>query len=132
VSGGGIFGVLPISGSGLGVDQTWLDTIGGNLANAADQAPGGTPVYQAQYVDAAPTPDGGVEVAGISLGSAKGVLRYDPTSPEANAKGYVAVPAVDAATEMVGLVEAQTNYQANAAVISHAVEAYNSILAIKA
>jgi len=127
-----MFGVLPISGSGLGVDQTWIDTIGGNLANANDQVAGGKATYQAQYVDAAPTASGGVHVAGISLGSAKGVLRYDPSNPKANVKGYIAVPAVDAATEMVGLVEAQTNYQANASVISHAMSAYDAVLAIKA
>lgn len=127
-----MFGVLPISGSGLGVDQTWLDTIGGNLANANDQVPGGKATYQPQYVDAAPTASGGVHVTGISLGSAKGVAEYDPSNPKANAKGYIAVPAVDAATEMVGLVEAQTNYQANASVISHAMSAYDAVLAIKA
>lgn len=128
----GLFGVLPVAGSGLAVDQTWLDTVGGNLANANDQVPGGRATYRPQYVDAAPTSSGGVHVAGIALGSAKGVLEYDPSNPKANAKGYIAVPAVDAATEMVGLVEAQTNYQANASVISHAVAAYNAVLAIKA
>jgi len=127
-----MFGVLPISGSGLGVDQTWLDTIGGNLANANDQVAGGKATYQAQYVDATPISSGGVAVSGISHGSAKGVERYDPSNPKANARGYIAVPAVDAATEMVGLVEAQTNYEANASVISHAMSAYNAVLAIKA
>ena len=128
----GLFGAIPIAGSGLGVDQTWLNTIGGNLANANDQVPGGKATYQAQYVDATPLPGGGASVSGITLGSAKGVLEYNPSNPRANAKRYMAVPAVDVATEMVGMVEAQTNYQANASVISHAVQAYDAVLAIKA
>jgi flagellar basal-body rod protein FlgC len=125
------FGVLPIAGSGLGVDQAWLDTIGGNVANAHDAATPGSPVYQPQYVEAVPNPDGGVQVGGIALGSAKGVLEYDPSNPKANAAGYVALPAVDMATEMVGLVEAQANYEANAAVVRDAIGAYDAVLAIK-
>lgn len=128
----GLFGVLPIAGSGLGVDQTWLDTVGGNLSNANDQVPGGKVTYRPQYVDAAPSPGGGATVAGITLGSAKGVLEYDPSNPKANAKGYIAVPAVDTAGEMVSMVEAQTNYQADASVLSHAMQAYDAVLSIKA
>jgi flagellar basal-body rod protein FlgC len=126
-----LFGALPIAGSGLGVDQEWLDTVGGNVANANDVATPGTPVYQPQYVDAVPSPDGGVQVGGIALGSAKGVLEYEPSNPKADAAGYVALPAVDMATEMVSLVEAQANYEANAAVVKDAMGAYEAVLGIK-
>ena len=130
------FGVLPISGSGLSVDQAWLDTIGGNVANANDQSTPGKPVYRPQYIDAVPTAPGngvgdGVAVGAIALGSAKGVFEYDPGNPKANKAGYIAVPAVDMATEMVGLTAAQANYQANAAVIRDAINAYDAVLAIK-
>ena len=129
------FGVLPISGSGLSVDQTWLDTIGGNVANANDQSTPGKPVYQPQYIDAVPTasggPGAGVGVGAIALGSAKGVLEYDPANPKANKAGYIAVPAVSMATEMVGLEAAQANYQANASVVRDAMNAYDAVLAIK-
>jgi flagellar basal-body rod protein FlgC len=126
-----LFGALPIAGSGLEVDQAWLDTIGANVANAHDEATPGTPVYQPQYVQAVPSSNGGVQVGGIALGSAKGTLEYDPSNPKANAAGYVALPAVDMATEMVGLVEAQSNYEANAAVVKDALGAYDAVLAIK-
>ena len=130
------FGVLPISGSGLTVDQTWLDTIGGNIANANDQTTPGKPVYRPQYIDAVPVASAngvadGAAVGSIALGSAKGVLQYDPSNPKADKAGYIAVPAVDMATEMVGLTAAQTNYQANAAVIRDAINAYDAVLAIK-
>jgi flagellar basal-body rod protein FlgC len=124
-----LFGVLPVAGSGLRVDQAWLDTIGANVANANDQATPGKPLYRPEYVQAVPSPDGGVEVGGIALGSAR--LEYDPSNPKANAAGYIAVPQVDMATEMVGLVEAQSNYEANAAVVKDAMGAYDAVLAIK-
>jgi flagellar basal-body rod protein FlgC len=129
------FGVLPIAGSGLSVDQAWLDTIGGNIANANDQSTPGKPVYQPQYIDAVPVPSGGpgagVSVGAIALGSAKGVLEHDPSSPKADKAGYIAVPAVDMATEMVGLDAAQANYEANAAVVKDAMTAYDAVLAIR-
>jgi len=130
------FGVIPVAGSGLSVDQAWLDTIGGNIANANDQSTPGKPVYQPQYIDAVPLPSSsgpgeGVGIGAIALGSAKGVLEYDPSNPKADKAGYIAVPAVDMATEMVGLVEAQSNYQANARVLQDAMTAYDAVLAIK-
>jgi len=124
------FAVVPIAASGMEVDQTWIDTIGGNLANVDDVVKPGGRAFQAQYVDAQSAPDGGVQVAGIVLGSAKGDLVSDPGSPLANAQGMVEEPAMDMGTEMVGLVTAQSAYEANAAVISHATAAYQDALTI--
>lgn len=126
----GLFPVIPIAASGMEVDQTWLDAIGGNLANIDDDVKPGGAVFQAQYVDAQEAPDGGVEVAGIDLGSAKGTLVSDPGSPLANPEGLVEEPSIDMSTEMVGLIAAQNEYEANAAVISHATSAYEDALTI--
>jgi flagellar basal-body rod protein FlgC len=133
---------IDIAGSGASVDQTWIDTIGGNVANMNDGVTPGQPVYQAQYVDAAaqvepgdPESSGdglGVHVQSIEEGSAQGQLEYDPTDPAANAKGDVEFPVVDLGTEMTDLVQSQTSYQANSAVMSHATSAYQAILSIKA
>jgi flagellar basal body rod protein FlgC len=41
-------------------------------------------------------------------------------------------PVVDLGSEMTDLVQAQTSYQANAEVMSHATNAYEAILDIKA
>jgi len=112
------------------VDQTWIDTIGGNLANADDVVKPGGKVFQAQYVDAQSAPSGGVQVSGIVLGSAKGQLVPGPGNPLANPQGMVEEPAMDMGTEMVGLVTAQSAYEANAAVISHATAAYQDALTI--
>jgi flagellar basal-body rod protein FlgC len=137
-----IWSGIDIAGTGAEVDQTWIDTIGGNVANMNDGVTPGQPVYQAQYVDAGeqvePPGSGdqgagvGVQVDSISLGPATGQIEYDPTNPVANAQGDVEYPVVDLGTEMTDLVQAQTSYQANAEVMSHATNAYEAILDIKA
>jgi flagellar basal-body rod protein FlgC len=133
---------IDIAGTGAEVDQTWIDTIGGNVANMNDAVTPGQPVYQAQYVDAGeqvePNSTGtrgegvGVQINAIDLGPASGQIEYDPTNPVANAQGEVEYPVVDLGSEMTDLVQAQTSYQANAEVMSHATSAYQAILDIKA
>lgn len=133
-----IWNAVDIAGTGTTVDQTWIDTIGGNIANMNDAVTPGQPVYRAQYVNAgqrAVPPGGlgqGVQVNAIDLGTSAGQVQYDPTNPLANAKGVVEYPAVDLGTQMTDLIQAQTSYQANAKVMATAKDAYLSILNIKA
>ena len=132
-----IWSGIDIAGTGAEVDQTWIDTIGGNVANMNDAVTPGQPVFQAQYVEAGEQvePGGagaGVQVDAVVLGSATGQIDYDPTNPVANAQGEVEYPVVDLGSEMTDLVQAQTSYQANAEVMSHATDAYQAILDIKA
>lgn len=131
-----MFSTIPVAGSGLVVDQTWLDTIGGNIANANDAVTPGGRVYREEYVQVMPeTPAAGevasgVQVVGIPLGSARGKLAWAPGNPLANAQGMVEYPNIHLGHEMVSLVNAERSFQANAAVLSHSVNAYKSILAI--
>jgi flagellar basal-body rod protein FlgC len=137
-----IWSGIDIAGTGAEVDQTWIDSIGGNVANMNDAVTPGQPVFQAQYVEAgeqvelagsrAPGAGMGVQVNDIALGPASGQIEYDPTNPVANARGDVEYPVVDLGSEMTDLVQAQTSYQANAEVMSHASSAYQAILDIKA
>jgi flagellar basal-body rod protein FlgC len=137
-----IWSAVDIAGSGADVDQTWIDTVGSNVANMNDAVTPGQPVYRAQYVDAgeqvqpvdtASRGSGvGVQVDVIALGPANGQIEYDPTNPVANGQGEVEYPVVDLGAEMTDLVQAQTSYQANAEVMSHATSAYEAILDIKA
>ncbi len=137
-----IWSAVDIAGTGADVDQTWIDTIGSNVANMNDAVTPGQPVYQAQYVDAGeqveqadsgtPGAGVGVQVDAVTLGPASGELEYDPTNPVADAQGEVEYPVVDLGTEMTDLVQAQTSYQANAEVMSKATSAYQAILDIKA
>ncbi|HUW88228.1 MAG TPA: flagellar basal body rod C-terminal domain-containing protein [Candidatus Paceibacterota bacterium] len=130
------------AGTGVTVNQTWIDTISSNVANMNDAVTPGQPVYRAQSVNAGqrvgpsgpwgPGADSGVQVNAIELGSAKGRMQYEPNNPLANAEGLVEYPAVDLATQMTSLIQAQTSYQANAKVMSNAKDAYQAILNIKA
>lgn len=132
-----MWSAIDIAGSGVDVDQTWIDTIGGNVANMNDAVTPGKPVYQAQYVDVGEQTDAsgagdGVQINGIELGPAAGQITSDPTNPVANAQGEVEYPVVDLGSQMVDLENAQASYQSNAQVLSDAKNAYESILDIKA
>lgn len=128
-----MWSAIDTAGSGASVDQTWIDSIGGNVANMEDGVTPGQPVYQAQYVDAGEQPNGeGVQVDAVELGPKQGEISYDPTNPLANAQGEVAYPVIDLGSQLVNLDEAQASYQANAQVLSDAKSAYQSILDIKA
>lgn len=134
-----MFPSISVAGSGLEVDQTWIDAIGGNVANAEDAVTPGKSVYRDQEVVAAASPPAGgssvgdgVEVEGIELGSAEGTLTYDPGNPIADSRGYVTYPSVNIGHEMTSLVEAQVSYEVNAKVLQNATDAYQAILNIKA
>lgn len=130
-----LFGALSISGTGIDAAQTWINTTAGNLANANDAVPTSsgayatqTPVFVPQGV---PGQVGdGVAVAGVQLGDTVGLIQYDPTSPLADAQGNVRVPDVSVSAQMVGLIQAQETYQANATAIQHAKVAYQAALNI--
>ncbi len=137
-----MFPSISIAGSGLSVDQTWIDTIGGNIANAQDTVTPGQPVYREQSVVAAPVGNtsvigqpeagNGVHVQAIALSAGKGVLTYDPTNPLANKQGDVVSPNINIGHELTSLVEAQVNYEADATVLQNSDTAYKNVLTIKA
>ena len=47
-------------------------------------------------------------------------MKFDPSHPDANAKGYVAYPNINPVIEMADLVEATRSYQANVAAFESA------------
>ncbi len=137
-----IWSSIDVAGSGVTVDQTWINSISSNVANMNDAATPGKPVYQSQTVVAGEqVPLGtvgetamgtGVQVQAIDLGPAQGQIAYEPTNPLANAQGDVAYPVVDVGTQLTNLIQAQTSYQANAKVMSDSQMSYQAILNIKA
>jgi flagellar basal-body rod protein FlgC len=60
----------------------------------------------------------GVAVSGISVDQSAPEKRYMPGHPDADAEGYVAVPKVNPAEDMVDLVAANRSYQANVSAMS--------------
>jgi flagellar basal-body rod protein FlgC len=126
----GAFDALNIAGSSLGMHQTWLDTLANNIANANTVTSTDQDAFQAQMVVAQAKPGGGVDVAGIALGDAEGVLVNQPDNPLADADGNVRAPAMDLSSQMTQLVMAQRGYQASVQVTKFAQDSYTSALQI--
>jgi flagellar basal-body rod protein FlgC len=132
----GMFDAIDVAGSALSAERVRMDVTAENLANAqTTRGADGQPyrrkavVLQQQqagrFGDAlagAMRPAGGsprsggptgVEVAGIVEDGEEQRLVYDPGHPDADARGYVAMPNVDPVAEMVDLITASRGYEAN-------------------
>ncbi|MCL4513445.1 MAG: flagellar basal body rod protein FlgC [Candidatus Eremiobacteraeota bacterium] len=126
-----------ISATGLTAERLRMDVIANNIANVdSTQTPGGGPYKKEQVVFEPRNPSfldllssfrgnsslasglGGVKVAGIIQDPAPPRLVYDPTSPLANSKGFVAYPHINIVKEMVDLIDASRAYQANVTVMT--------------
>lgn len=107
-----LLGPLTTPARGMSTQQTFLETIAANLANAeTTSTPEGGP-YQRQ-IAVADGASGGVRVvADASMGRQV----YDPGHPDADASGFVTYPNVDTSTELVDLMIAKRMFEANATV----------------
>lgn len=127
----GMFGSMDAASSGLVVYRKWLDAVSDNIANINDVRSTKDSAFQARYVVAQAAnygSAGGVQVAGIALGDAKGRVVNQPDNPLADAQGNVRVPDIDLADQMTQLIIAQRGYQANLAVVERAHDAYSAAL----
>ncbi len=124
-----MFRGLALSASGLSAQRLRMEVASANLANAETTRTADGGPYQRRVVTMEPvTPmgpvaqsmgddvsvDGGVLVTGIAADTSLGDIIYDPTHPDADAKGYVRLPNVDPTKELVTLMEARRLYEANA------------------
>ena len=123
-----------ISGSGLTASRLRMDVISENISNAETtrtaqggpyrrkmvvyQCPDNAQTFRSMLEDqsggngetAAPK---GVEVTGIVEDQTPFNVEYDPTSPDANAQGYVEKPNVDLIQETTDMMAASRAYSAN-------------------
>ena len=128
---------LDISASGLTAQRLRMDIIAENIANAqSTRSTSGTgQAYQrkvtvmqtrgestpfSSYLDGARDrfSQGGVAVTQIATDTSPYKLDYNPTHPDANEDGYVEMPNVDTAREMVDMMAAQRSYEANIAALN--------------
>jgi flagellar basal-body rod protein FlgC len=110
---------LNISASGMDAQTQRLRVIAENLANedSTGSTPGGTP-YRRKMVEFENVLD---RTVGASSVRVKQVVpdqspfpqKYDPSSPAANAQGYVSTPNVNSFVEMMDMREAERSYSAN-------------------
>jgi flagellar basal-body rod protein FlgC len=125
------FDAIGIAGTGLTVHRKWLDAVSDNIANVNTVRSTDEDAFQARYVVAeAGEGSSGAFVAGAAYGDAEGRVVYEPNHPLADEAGYVRYPDIDMASQMGQLIMAQRGYQANAAVVDRAKEAYQAALQI--
>ena len=113
--------VFSIAASGLAAQSKRLEVTAANVANQRSVAPrpGAQPQageYVPHQVALSSRAGGGVEAKAVPV-SPPSVLVYEPGAPDADADGIVARPNVDLATELVNLLDARRNFQANLKVI---------------
>ncbi len=129
-----LFGTLSVSASGMAAQRARAELLVQNLANAdTTRTPEGGPyrrkdvVFQSQEVA---SPFGslfdaqinqrpvGVGIADVVTDNREPDRRYLPGHPDADKDGYVAFPRVNPAEDMVDLMGASRNYQANVSAMS--------------
>jgi flagellar basal-body rod protein FlgC len=127
-----VFGALGIAGSGLVTHRKWLDAVSDNVANMNDATSTDKSAFQARMVEAQAVDygsgTGGVQVAGVTFGSAEGRVVHEPDNPLADKDGNVRYPDIDLGDQMTQMMMAQRGYQANLSTMSAATQAYQAAL----
>ncbi len=124
------FSSMRVSASGLDAQMKRMNVISSNIANAetAQAADGSGPYRKQEAVLAAETDREsfgeilqnqmdnnvqGVRVTEIQKDERAPRMVYNPSHPQANAEGYVAMPNVNTVEEMANMISAQRSYEAN-------------------
>jgi len=129
-----LFSVLSVSASGMAAQRTRAALLVENIANSeTTRTPEGGPYrrkdvlfssspvqssFASEFDTQLAQPLTGVSVSGVSVDTREPEKRYLPGHPDADANGYVAVPRVNPAEDMVDLMGANRSYQANVAAMS--------------
>ena len=145
-----LFSSFEISGSGLTAQRLRMDVIANNIANVntTRTAEGGP--YRRQRVVFEPRREeaqfllplsadtrkravgggSGVRVVGVSSDPSAPKTVYDPGHPDADERGYVAMPNIQLVNEMVDMISATRAYEANVTAINNAKAMANKALEI--
>lgn len=142
----GLFDALNTSASGLSAQRLRMNLISDNLANAntTRTAAGGPfrrkePVFEARAIDgsfrhaldrAVSGDMTSVKVAEIVPDNRPPIYKYDPGHPDADAKGYVAMPNIQVIEEMVNMMSASRSYEANVSAIKTIKDMINKAMEI--
>jgi flagellar basal-body rod protein FlgC len=121
---------VTVAASALSAERTRIEVAVSNLANAeSTRGADGKPYRRRNVVLTSDTVQSfdsalgtasatGVKVAAIVEDSAPARRRYDPSHPDADKEGFVELPNVNPADEMVDMVGASRAYQANLTAIN--------------
>ena len=113
-----LFSIFNVAGSAMSAQSQRLNVVASNLANADSATSSTGQVYKAKQVVFSAVPVNGAEATGVQVDrvvedQSPPRLMYDPKSPMADAKGYVAMPNVNVVEEMVNMISASRSYQTN-------------------
>jgi flagellar basal-body rod protein FlgC len=117
-----LIGAINASASALDAQRARMEVAVSNMANAeSTRGADGQPYRRREVVLATKSGDAmsdhiqaaGVEVAAVVEDQAPFRRRFEPSHPDADADGFVAVPNVDVPEEMVDMLGAARAYQAN-------------------
>jgi flagellar basal-body rod protein FlgC len=120
---------IDASASALDVQRARMEVAVSNLANAeSTRGPDGQPYRRREVVletkpfasqlDFNATGATGVRVAAVVEDQGDFIRRYEPSHPDADADGFVAMPDIAAPEEMVDMLGAARAYQANLTAIT--------------
>ena len=126
---GNLLQAITASASALDVQRARMEVAVSNLANAeSTRDVDGQPYRRREVViesvpfeqqfDRSQVQMAGVRVAAVVEDKSEFRRRYEPSHPDANADGFVAVPNVDVPEEMVDMIGAARAYQANLTAIN--------------
>lgn len=120
---------MQISSSGLAANRKRIETISSNIANAQTTRTAEGGPYRRKEVVLGSEParesfdeilEGEIDaqaqtvhVTDVVSTNEPPILKYDPTHPDANKEGYVAMPNVNVMKEMADMISAQRAYEAN-------------------
>lgn len=130
------FDALHISASGLSAQRLRMDLISTNLANInTTRTKEGGPYRRKDPIFAAQAPQTSfrevlrnrqreflkeVSVVGIVEDSRLPIKKYDPSHPDADDNGYLAMPNINLMEEMVNMISATRSYEAGVTAIQSA------------
>ncbi|MDH4562720.1 flagellar basal body rod protein FlgC [Pseudomonas sp. BN411] len=141
--------IFNIAGTGMSAQNTRLNTISSNIANAETVSSSLDQTYRARHpVFATVMQDSlgngdrgslfgdqdqsgaGVQVLGVIEDQSTLTPRYEPNHPAANADGYVYYPNVNVVEEMADMISASRSFQTNAEMMNTAKQMMQKVLTL--
>lgn len=131
-----VFSSMAVSASALSAEKMRIDTISQNVANMnTTRTPEGGPYQRRRVVFSEMLQETrvnrfvrlpsrgsslgtGVQVSAVIRDDAAPRMVHDPSHPDADEDGYVAMPNVDIVNEMVDLITASRAYETNVQVLN--------------
>jgi flagellar basal-body rod protein FlgC len=140
--------VFNIAGSGMSAQNTRLNTVASNIANAETVSSSLDKTYRARHPVFATVFQGqesggsaslfedqgqvgtGVQVSGIVEDASNLEARYEPNHPAADKNGYVYYPNVNVVNEMADMISASRSFQTNAEIMNTAKTMMQKVLTL--